>query len=76
VGIGILDDPRQDRCFDRLEEIQSLTGDLPLQISCNKDEFLTALKDGTLPRNIMYWIDGGVESVEEGNRIMELVYEY
>jgi hypothetical protein len=76
VGIGILDDPRQVKCFSRLEEIQSITRDLPLQISCDKDEFLSALKGGTLPRNVMYWIDEGVETVEEGNRIMEMVYEY
>jgi hypothetical protein len=76
VGIGILDDPRQDKCFNRLEEIQRITRDLPLQISCNKEQFLTALNGGTLPRNVMYWIDDGVGTVEEGNRIMELVYDY
>jgi hypothetical protein len=76
VGIGILDDPGQEKCFNRMEEIQGITRDLPLQISCNKEEFLSALEEGTLPRNVMYWIDEGVETVEEGNAIMELVYEY
>jgi len=76
VGIGILDDPGQEKCFCRLDAIKSITRDMPLQISCNKEEFLTALKGGTLPRNVMYWIDDGVETVEEGNKIMEMVYDY
>jgi hypothetical protein len=76
VGIGILDDPRQEKCFGRLREIQCITRDIPLQISCNKEEFLSSLMSGTLPRNVMYWIDSGVKTIEEGNEIMEKVYEY
>ena len=76
VGIGILDDPKQVPCFDRLAKIQQVTGDIPLQINCRKDSFLGCLDKGTLPRNVMYWIDSGVESVEEGNAIMERVRQY
>lgn len=76
VGIGILDDPKQIPCFQRLARIQELTGDIPLQINCRKAEFLAAMEEGTLPRNVMYWIDSGVESVEEANAIMERVYAY
>jgi hypothetical protein len=76
VGIGILDDPKQLPCFERLRAIQEVTGDIPLQINCRKEQFLAALDQGTLPRNVMYWIDSGVGSVEEANAIMERVYEY
>jgi hypothetical protein len=76
LGIGILDDPRQVPCFERLPAIRETTGDIPLQINCRKQPFLASMDQGTLPRNVMYWIDSGVESVEEGNAIMERVYEY
>jgi len=76
LGIGILDDPKQVPCFDQLGAIQRVTGDIPLQINCRKEQFLSALDQGVLPRNVMYWIDSGVESVEEANAIMERVYEY
>ncbi len=76
VGIGILDDPRQVPTFDRLAAIQEVTRDIPLQVSCRKDALLSRLEDETLPRNVMYWIDSGVGSVEEGNAIMERVRDY
>jgi hypothetical protein len=76
VGIGILDDPKQVPCFDRLAKIQQATGDIPLQINCRKEPFLAALEQGSLPRNVMYWIDSGVESVAEANAIMERVHGY
>ena len=73
VGIGILDDPRQPPTFGQLERIRGVTGSIPLQVNCRKHEFLAALGDGSLPRGVMYWIDSGVQSVEEANRIMERV---
>jgi hypothetical protein len=76
VGIGILDDPNQPPCFGRLAQIQSVTGAIPLQINCRRDEFLAAMDDGTLPRNVMYWIDSGVRTAEEANMIMERVRAY
>jgi hypothetical protein len=76
VGIGILDDPKQAPCFGRLAEIQRTTGDIPLQINCRRQAFLAALEAGTLPRNVMYWIDSGVESVEVANAIMDRVRQY
>jgi hypothetical protein len=76
VGIGILDDPRQVPCFPRLASIREVTRDIPLQINCGKEQFLDSLEKGTLPRNVMYWIDSGVESVAEANVIMEKVHGY
>ncbi len=76
AGIGILDDPKQVPSFERLRAIQAVAGDIPLQINCRKDRFRACLEDGSLPRNVMYWIDSGVESVEEANAIMEKVRQY
>jgi len=76
LGIGILDDPKESKCFPKLREIQKITKNIPLQINCNKKEFLENMKNNKLPRNIMYWIDSGVKSVEEANKIMEMVYDY
>jgi hypothetical protein len=76
AGIGIMDDPKQVPSFDRLASIQEVTGDIPLQINCRKEPFLAALEDGTLPRNVMYWIDSGVGSVEEANAIMDRVRDF
>ena len=76
VGIGILDDPKQVPCFERLPAIQAVTGDIPLQVNCRKQQFLAGLDQGRLPRNVMYWIDSGVESVEEANAIMERARQY
>jgi len=73
VGIGILDDPNAERCFGQLERIREAAGGIPVQVNCRKGEFLAALDDGTLPRGVMYWIDSGVQSVDEANRIMERV---
>jgi tRNA A37 threonylcarbamoyladenosine synthetase subunit TsaC/SUA5/YrdC len=76
VGIGILDDPKQEKCFKRIGEIKRITKDIPLQICCDKEEFTLALRNKSLPYNIMYWINSGVASVEEANKIMGLVCEY
>ena len=76
VGIALLDDPGEPRCFPRLRQIKETTRDMPLQINCSKAELLAGLKAGTLDRNVMYWVDSGIDSVEEANRIMEMVRSY
>lgn len=76
LGIGILDDPKEPRCFPRLKEIQRITKDIPLQINCSKEELVNGISNKTLPRNVMYWVDSNVKSVKEANKIMELIYEY
>jgi hypothetical protein len=52
VGIGILDDPKQVPCFERLPAIQAV-GDIPLQINCRQGPFLACLDQERLPRNVM-----------------------
>ncbi len=76
IGIGILDDPNHERCFGRLDRIREVVGGIPLQVNCTKGELLAGLEDGTLPRGVMYWVDSGVQSVAEANRIMEKVRAY
>jgi hypothetical protein len=76
VGIGILDDPTEPRCFPRLREIQEMTRGMPLQINCTRRELEDGLRDRSLPRNVMYWVDRGVRSVEEANRLVERVKAY
>jgi hypothetical protein len=76
VGIGLLDDPGEPRCFPRLGRIKETTRGMPLQINCSKAELLAGLESSSLPRNVMYWVDSGVDSVDEANRIMEMVRSY
>jgi len=76
VGIGILDDPKHEKCFRKLRSIQEITRNIPLQINCEKSEFLNQINNNILPRNVMYWIDSGVKDVDEANKIMEMVYYY
>lgn len=76
VGIGILDDPAEPRCFPRIRRIQELTRGMPLQINCTRDELEKGIREKSLPRNVMYWVDQGVHSVEEANHLMQMVLEY
>jgi hypothetical protein len=76
VGIGILDDPTEPRCFPRLRKIQEITKGMPLQINCSRQELESGIREKSLPRNVMYWVDRGVRSADEANRIMKLVLDY
>jgi hypothetical protein len=76
VGIGILDDPTEPRCFPRIRRIQEITKGMPLQINCTRGELEQGIREKTLPRNVMYWVDQGVGSVEDANRIMKMVLDY
>jgi hypothetical protein len=76
IGIGILDDPKSVKCFDIIKDIHKITGGIPLQINCSKNQFLDALKMKELPGNVMYWIDSGINDITEANKIMDQVCEY
>jgi len=54
VGIQIADDPNQPGAFDSLDRIRRITGDLPLNISCGFEEFMTGLENHTLPGGVIY----------------------
>lgn len=69
---GRWDEPR---AFEILPEIKRLCGDIPLVISCTKEELVFGMRGRTLPGGILYGV-GGVESIEEANRLMEEVRRY
>ena len=75
-GISIIDDFNMPRGFDKIDEIHRDANRVPLQIMCTKDELLSGMKDKTLKRNVYYWCTSGVKTIEEANKIMEIVYEY
>lgn len=75
LGISICEDPGQPHPFERLDEIQAITGSLPLEIWCHKDELLAGIRSRTLPGGILYRVDQ-VQAVHEGNVIMEQVRAY
>ena len=59
VGIGICDDPNVPGCFEQLEHIRQITGEIPLQIDCSARQLEKAMLDHTLPGNVMYMIMAG-----------------
>lgn len=75
MGVSIMDDPGQPRPFERLGEIQAITGNLPLEMWCHKDELLAGMRSRALPGGILYRVDQ-VKTVSEGNAIMEQVRAY
>lgn len=48
--------------------------DIPIALSCTRQEFLEALERRDLPGNAMYGL--GVDSLEEAQRLMERVEAY
>jgi len=70
------DDPHCERYFPRLREIRECTGDLPLRVTCTIEEFTGGLKAGTLPGGVAYTVQGGLDSVDVANRLMDRVREY
>jgi hypothetical protein len=75
LGISICEDPGQARPFERLDEIRAITGDMPLEVWCHKDELLRGMRSGTLAGGILYRVDE-VQTVEEGNTLMEEIRAY
>jgi hypothetical protein len=76
VGLEIFDDPNQKRGFPALRDIRRLTGELPIQVDCTKNELETAMYDHTLPGGVMYIVKDGVQTVKEANLLMKKVRDY
>jgi len=76
VGIEIADDPNAPSGFQQLQKIKKITGDIPLQVDCNAEEFLRAMQSHTLPGNVMYMIIEGIKSVSQANRLMDEARNY
>jgi len=75
LGISICEDPGQPRPFERLDEIRAISGTLPLEMWCHRDELLAGIRSRTLPGGTLYRVDQ-VQTVDEGNAIMEQVRAY
>lgn len=58
VGIQIGDDIGHPRPFDRLNQLQQITRDIPLQIGCTWHEFCRGIRSGTLPGHVEYHVSG------------------
>jgi len=63
------------KSFHRLEEIDKGRKEIPVSISMPCEIFREKLKRHELPGNAFYNIQG-VSSIDEGNRLMELVRDY
>ena len=75
-GLEIWSDPPPAPApFAKLEAIRLITGDVPLMIHCELEEFEKGLRDATLPGGIIYQVDN-VASVEAGNALMTKVRTY
>lgn len=61
--------------FDGVADLKRQAGSLILVIPCGKDDFSAGLRDKTLPGGVYYSV-GGLESIDEANRLMELVRAY
>ncbi len=67
-------DPRPQ--IDCLPEMRAVVGEIPIQISCPLDDFLSRMDAGTLPPNVWYNVKGPSISVEQANQLMARVRNY
>lgn len=73
--VGFTDGPGWPRSFDIRWELRRRMKDIPIEIRCDKEEFLAALNNRDLPGNTQYFFFG-VDSLEEAKRIMDKVRAY
>ena len=65
--------------IDRLPEMRSVVGDIPMMVSCGLAEFQSRLADHALMPNVWYEVrpNGDAKlSIDEANRLMETVRAY
>jgi len=60
--------------FENIQEFRKLAGEVPLSISISEDEFITGIKNKTLPGNVKYtcW----VKDIDTANRFADMAKEY
>ena len=66
-------DPKPE--IEHLPKMRAAVGDIPIQIYCSMDDFLSRLDAGTLPANVWYNVGGSI-SVEQANQLMKRVPKY
>jgi len=69
------DDGSDIAAMDDLEEIKRRTGSITPVVSCGRRQFVRKLQEKSLVGGIYYEV-GGVDSIGEANRLMELVRSY
>jgi len=74
-AILLLDEKDNPPAFEVLTEIKKQTGDVPLVVCVNEDDFERHLNRNTLPGGVFYVVKS-TKSVDEVNRIMEGVRKY
>jgi len=62
------------RSFDLRWNIRQRMQDVPISISCTRDEFIQGLRQRDLPGNTLYSFYGG--TIEEAREIMKMVRDY
>jgi hypothetical protein len=75
IAIGLEDWIKPPRAILNIDDIIEITGDIPLMINIERQEFLDMMDTGTLPGNTLYWV-GGVTSAKDANMIAEAAYTY
>ena len=60
--------------FENIKTFRDLSGDVPLSISISEDEFITGIKNKTLPGNVKYtcWVD----DIDTANKFADMAKEY
>jgi hypothetical protein len=74
-GILMVDEKDYRPSFDMLDELERLTGDVPMSVYANYEDFLRKLDQHTLPGNTFYHVMGA-EDADSVNRCMEKVRKY
>jgi len=57
-----------------LRDVREKTGDIPLTVGLGKDEFLSGIKNHTLPGGTEYQCS--VDTIDEANRLADMAREY
>ena len=76
VRMSIQDDMHEllPRAFELRRQLRETIGEVPLYLSCSREELLAGMRDRSLPGGAMYSTTAG--SVAEANEIMKQVRDY
>jgi len=74
-AIYLGDDRGFPKAFEVLEELQSRTGDVPLVVSVDLNDFVQRLDSHELPGGVLYQVTGA-DSIDTVNQLMKRVREY
>jgi hypothetical protein len=75
VAIGLEDWIKPPFAVDALDDIRSMTGDIPLMINIGKERLQAMMDAHALPGGVLYWV-AGVRTAREANEIAEAAHRY